>query len=76
MSRNPRIRVWTAPVLLAVAGAIGLLAALVADGVGDYIAWLTLAAPVAVVLWCAPRRRTGRRKAQTSKDSDSLSEAA
>jgi hypothetical protein len=58
MSTKQQVRVWTAPILLGATGAIGLIAALVADGVGDYVAWMTLAMPVGVVLWCAPPRRT------------------
>jgi hypothetical protein len=61
MSRKPPVQVWTAPVLLAITGAVGLIAALVADGFGDYVAWMTLAMPVGVVLWYAPPRRTRRR---------------
>jgi hypothetical protein len=61
------VHVWTAPVLLGVATAIGLVAALLEDGAGDVLGWLTLGVPVAVVLWylvpmnqAALRRRTPR----------------
>jgi hypothetical protein len=47
------IRVWRAPIALAAASAIGLTSALLADGAGDVLAWLTLGAPVVVVGWCA-----------------------
>lgn len=46
------IHVWRAPVALAVATAIGLTSALLADGAGDVLAWLTLSCPVVVVVWC------------------------
>jgi 4-hydroxybenzoate polyprenyltransferase len=57
MSAKGRIRIWTAPIVLGVLTAVGLVAALLSDSVGDVLAWVTLAAPVAVVLWYAPRRR-------------------
>jgi hypothetical protein len=65
MNNSPRIQLWTAPILLGLIVAAGLVAALVSDGLGDYLAWLALAIPVAVVLWYAPPRAT-RRDAQTS----------
>jgi hypothetical protein len=53
MSRAARaIHVWRAPLTLAAASAIGLTSALLADGAGDVLGWLTLAAPVVVVGWC------------------------
>jgi hypothetical protein len=52
MSRDA-VRVWRAPIVLAAASAIGLTSALLADGAGDVLAWLTLGAPVVVVGWCA-----------------------
>lgn len=58
MSANARIRVWTAPIFLGVLATFGLISALLSEGFGDYLAWLTLGIPVAVVLWYAPPRRT------------------
>src|ERR1041384_7574016 len=41
MSTAPkRIRVWTAPIYIGVVSTIGLIAALLSDGIGDYVAWL------------------------------------
>lgn len=57
MSAAPRIRIWTAPTLLGISAAIGLIAALLSNGIGDYLAWVALAIPVLVVLSCARRRR-------------------
>jgi len=57
MSAKGRVRVWHAPIVLGVSTAIGLIAALLSDSVGDVLAWITLGVPVAVVLWYAPRRR-------------------
>jgi hypothetical protein len=42
-------QIWAAPTALALLSAIGLLAALLSDeGIGDLIAWVVLALPVAV----------------------------
>ena len=45
------IRVIAAPVLLAAATITGLLAALLWGAAGQYVAWVTVGAPVAVVAW-------------------------
>jgi hypothetical protein len=47
---------WRAPIVLGVLTASGLLSALVSDGIGDVWAWITLAAPLAVAVWCMRRR--------------------
>lgn len=71
MSANSRIRVWPVPILLGVIAAVGLVSALLSDGLGDYLAWLTLAIPVAVVLWYAPRRKSRKKRdAASSTASD------
>lgn len=57
MSTPERISVWTAPTVLGVATAAGLISALVSDDIGDVLAWLALGAPVATVMWYAPRRK-------------------
>lgn len=51
------IRVFAAPVLLAAATIVGLLAALLWEKSGQYVAWVTVGAPVAVVGWAWVRRR-------------------
>ncbi len=56
MSAKAPIRVWTAPIVLGVLTAVGLVSALLSDSTGDVLAWLTVGAPVAVVLWYWPRR--------------------
>lgn len=43
------------PVLLGFSSAIGLVSALVGDGVWDALSWATLAAPVAVIAWRCKR---------------------
>ena len=57
MSAKVPIRVWTAPIALGVLTAVGLISALISDSVGDVLAWLTVGAPVAVVLWFLSRRQ-------------------
>lgn len=56
MSAKHPNRLWTAPILLGVLTSVGLISALVSDDAGDVLAWITLAMPVAVVCWYAPRR--------------------
>lgn len=63
MSAPKRIRIWTAPIYIGVISMIGLIAALLSDdGLGDYLAWLALAIPVAVVLWYTPPRRAQKQE--------------
>ena len=50
------IRVFAAPILLAAATITGLLAALLWGTVGQYVAWVTVGAPVLVVLGVWLRR--------------------
>lgn len=67
MSGPQRIRVWTAPIYLGVISTVGLIAALLSDdGAGDYLAWLSLGIPVAVVLWYAPPRRSHKQRDTTT----------
>jgi hypothetical protein len=56
----PALALWGAPLLLALASLVGLLAALLGDGVWDALSWLGLGAPVAVTGWMLARgRRAG-----------------
>lgn len=50
------IRVFAAPILLAAATITGLLAALLWGQLGQYVAWVTVGAPVFVVSWILVRR--------------------
>jgi hypothetical protein len=50
------IRVFAAPILLVAATITGLLAALLWGAVGQYVAWVTVGAPVLVVLGVWLRR--------------------
>lgn len=56
------IRVFAAPVLLAAATVTGLLAALLWRRHGQYVAWVTVGAPVLVVAWVWVRCRSQRTK--------------
>ncbi len=42
------IRLWLWPVLVALLSALGLIAGLVSDGVGDWLSWAVLAVPVVI----------------------------
>ncbi len=44
-------RIWAVPVVLALLSGIGLVAALLGDGIWDVVSWITLAAPIVLVLW-------------------------
>jgi hypothetical protein len=52
------IRVFAAPIVLAVSTIMGLLAALLWGTVGQYVAWVTVGAPVLVISWVWVRRHT------------------
>lgn len=43
--------IFRVPLLLGLATAVGLVSALVGDGVWDALSWLALAAPAAAVAW-------------------------
>jgi len=53
--RGPLLRrqIWGMPVVLAVISAIGLLSALLGDGVWGIVSWVALAMPVMISVWCA-----------------------
>ena len=50
-------RVWSAPALLAVLSLVGLIAALLGDGVLDAISYLLLAIPLAAIVWYVAKRK-------------------
>ena len=55
-----RSQIWAMPILLAILTAIGLVAALLGDGIWDLVSSLTLSAPVAVGAWYGLRRTPAR----------------
>ena len=56
MIRSP-LQIWGAPIALAILTAIGLVAALLGDGVWDYLSALTLGIPALLGAWYCLRRR-------------------
>lgn len=50
-------RVWTAPIAVAAASVVGLVSALLGDGVLDWISWIGLGTAVAVLAWALAARR-------------------
>ena len=58
-SRSARLslrQVFAAPLAIAVLSTVGLISALVGDNLWDVLSWLTLAIPVAVILYYWLRR--------------------
>ncbi|MGH8608339.1 MAG: hypothetical protein ACREX9_13265 [Gammaproteobacteria bacterium] len=51
------IRIWAAPITLGLVTTVGLIAALLADGIGDAVSWAALAIPVAVCCCYALKNR-------------------
>ncbi|WP_181814736.1 hypothetical protein [Sphingomonas aracearum] len=49
---------WALPLLLGVSSVIGLITALAGDGWHDWVAWATLAAPVAATIWAMRIQRS------------------
>jgi hypothetical protein len=67
MARPPRktmAQIFGWPLLIAASTAVGLVAALLGDGIWDALSWVALAAPVAIFgLSVRPRRPFDRDKA-------------
>jgi len=53
---NAFSRMWGAPILLAVLTAIGLISALLGDGVWDYVSAVALGVPTIACAWYGLRR--------------------
>ncbi|ULA62188.1 MAG: hypothetical protein LZF86_10047 [Nitrospira sp.] len=51
-------QIWGMPVAVAVTSAIGLISALLDDGVWDALSWITLSAPILLSAWYGRRRHT------------------
>ncbi|MFT3664234.1 hypothetical protein [Piscinibacter sp.] len=56
-------QVFAVPLLLGVLATVGLVGALVGDGVWDVLSWLTLGSTIVVALWYALRRGPRARRA-------------
>lgn len=62
MSQNASSRVrFSMPIALAIATAIGLLSALLGDGIWDGLSWLLLVCPLLGVVYCFKAARAARR---------------
>lgn len=55
---TPFMRLWGAPILLAILTIIGLLSALLGDGVWDALSAFTLGVPVLCCAWYGLRRKS------------------
>ncbi|WP_394834182.1 hypothetical protein LVJ94_47530 [Pendulispora rubella] len=51
-----KTQIWGAPIALGALSLVGLLAALLADGIGDAASWVALGVPVVVSIWYWGRR--------------------
>lgn len=56
--RGSLLHTFGAPLAIAVVSLVGLISALLGDGVRDWISWAGLAAPVVVIIWALKARRT------------------
>jgi len=52
-----RWQIFAAPTLIALLSLVGLLAALLGNGVFDWVSWVGLAAPLVIVGWAMKARR-------------------
>lgn len=55
-ARQPLSRIFAVPAVLGILTTIGLLSALIGDGIFDGLSWLTLAAPIAIPVYCIHAR--------------------
>ena len=55
--RRGDIRVWSFPIGLGMLSVLGLVSALLADGLGDIVSWIALAVPGVVAAWFTGRSR-------------------
>jgi hypothetical protein len=53
--KSPFMHLWSMPILLGISTAIGLVSALLGDGIWDIVSACTLGAPVLVGLWFSLR---------------------
>ena len=44
-------QVWGMPITLALVSAVGLASALLGDGIWDVVSWISLGAPIAIIVW-------------------------
>jgi hypothetical protein len=58
MTHTPFVRLWGAPIVLAILTVIGLLSALLGDGVWDALSAVALGVPVLCCAWYGLRRKS------------------
>jgi hypothetical protein len=68
LQREPRTlwQIFAVPLLLGILTTVGLVAALVGDGIWDGLSWVTLGVPIVVTLYClavSKKRHEAREKA-------------
>jgi hypothetical protein len=53
------MKMWGMPILLGILSGIGLISALLEDGIWDTLSWLTLGIPLLLIgwFWAKPARR-------------------
>lgn len=59
MNRAPSslARTFAAPLAIGLVSLVGLVSALMGDGLADWISWAGLAIPLAVIVWARATRR-------------------
>jgi hypothetical protein len=66
LQREPRTlwQIFAVPLLLGILTTVGLVTALIGDGIWDALSWLTLAVPIAVCVYClvVPQESRHRRE--------------
>ena len=60
-TRKTPWQIFATPTLIALLSLVGLLAALLGNGVFDWVSWVGLAAPVVIVGWAMKARRRSAR---------------
>lgn len=60
MSKTP-MQIWGAPIVLAILTTIGLISALLGDGVWDLVSAVALGIPALLCFWYGLRRHPARR---------------
>jgi hypothetical protein len=55
--RRPTARAYLVPTLLALASVVGLVAALIGDGIFNAVSWLILGGLIGVIAWALATRR-------------------
>jgi hypothetical protein len=59
-TRSGKSNTFLWPIVVGVTTAIGLISALLGDGVWDMLSWLTLALPIALATWGLQKMRIRR----------------